>query len=191
MINVNMISNDVTRIYTNQVTENGINYTKGDLVIDAEVGAELFSVSPEYSKVLIQINGDKIKLYGIDKSKKTEIPVTYANEESKLILNDWYAIVRSIDGLTAKPADLYTGKSINLSTYDTDENGHDYNIKLSFLKTDVNGLYKLRSQTTDNIHYSYTWLDNKEANDLIKQHATYSNEVLHNDDGVEFFTSLQ
>lgn len=191
MINVNMISNDVTRIYTNPVTENGINYTKGDLVIDAEVGAELFSVSPEYSKVLIQINGDKIKLYGIDKSKKTEIPVTYANEESKLILNDWYAIVKSIDGLTAKPADLYTGKSINLSTYDTDENGHDYNIKLSFLKTDVNGLYKLRSQTTDNIHYSYTWLDNKEANDLIKQHATYSNEVLHNDDGVEFFTSLQ
>ena len=34
MINVNMISNDVTRIYTNQVTENGITYAKGDLVID-------------------------------------------------------------------------------------------------------------------------------------------------------------
>lgn len=191
MINVNMISNDVTRIYTNPIVENGITYAKGDLVIDAEVAAELFKPSPNYTKVLVQINGDKIKLYGIDKSKKTEIPVTYANEESKLILNDWYAVVRSIDGLTAKPADLYTGKSINLSTYDTDENGHDYNIKLSFLKTDVNGLYKLRSQTTDNIHYSYTWLDNKEANNLIKQHATYSNEVLHNDEGVEFFTSLK
>ena len=51
--------------------------------------------------------------------------------------------------------------------------------------------YKLKSQTVDNTHYSYTWLDNKEANNLIKQHATYSNEVLHNDDGVEFFTSLK
>lgn len=191
MINVNMISNDVTRIYTNPVVENGIAYAKGDLVIDAEVATELFKPSPNYNKVLVQVNGDKIKLYGIDKSKRTEIPVTYANEESKLMLNDWYAVVRNIDGLMAKPTDLYTGKSINLSTYDTDDDGHDYNIKLSFLKTDVKGLYKLKSQTTDSTHYSYTWLDNKEANDLIKQHATYSNEVLHNDDGVEFFTSLQ
>ena len=191
MINVNMISNDVTRIYTNPVVENGIAYAKGDLVIDTEVATELFKPSPNYTKVLVQVNGDKIKLYGIDKSKKTEIPVNYTTEDYRIMLNDWYAVVRSIDGLMAKPADLYTGKSLNLSTYDTDENGHDYNIKLSFLKTDVNGLYKLRSQTTDNIHYSYTWLDNKEANDLIKQHATYSNEVLHNDDGVEFFTSLK
>ena len=35
MINVNMISNDVTRIYTSPVTENNIAYNKGDLVIDA------------------------------------------------------------------------------------------------------------------------------------------------------------
>jgi len=186
-----MIANDVTRIYTNPVTENGITYAKGDLVIDAEVGAELFKLSPNYNKVLAQVNGDKIKLYGIDKSKKTELPVAYTTEEYRLMLNDWYAVVRSIDGLMAKPADLYTGKSLNLSTYDTDDNGHDYNIKLSFLKTDVKGLYKLKSQTADNTHYSYTWLDNKEANDLIKQHATYSNEVLHKDDGVEFFTSLK
>ena len=191
MINVNMIANDVTRIYTNPVTENGITYAKGDLVIDAEVGAELFKLSPNYNKVLAQVNGDKIKLYGIDKSKKTELPVAYTTEEYRLMLNDWYAVVRSIDGLMAKPADLYTGKSLNLSTYDTDDNGHNYNIKLSFLKTDVKGLYKLKSQTADNTHYSYTWLDNKEANDLIKQHATYSNEVLHKDDGVEFFTSLK
>lgn len=191
MINVNMIANDVTRIYTNPVTENGITYAKGDLVIDAEVGAELFKLSPNYNKVLAQVNGDKIKLYGIDKSKKTELPVAYTTEEYRLMLNDWYAVVRSIDGLMAKPADLYTGKSLNLSTYDTDDNGHDYNIKLSFLKTDVKGLYKLKSQTADNTHYSYTWLDNKEANNLIKQHATYSNEVLHNDDGVNFFTSLK
>lgn len=191
MINVNMIANDVTRIYTNPVTENGIPYAKGDLVIDAEVGAALFKLSPNYNKVLAQVNGDKIKLYGIDKSKKTELPVAYTTEEYRLMLNDWYAVVRSIDGLMAKPADLYTGKSLNLSTYDTDDNGHDYNIKLSFLKTDVKGLYKLKSQTADNTHYSYTWLDNKEANDLIKQHATYSNEVLHKDDGVEFFTSLK
>lgn len=190
MINVNMISNDVTRIYTNPVVENGIAYTKGDLVIDAEVAAELFKLSPDYNKVLVQVNGDKIKLYGIDKTK-TEIPIKYANNESKTMLNNWYAVVRSIDGLITKPTDLYTGKSLNLSTYDTDENGHDYNIKLSFLKTDVKGLYKLKSQTIDNTHYSYTWLDNKEANDLIKQHATYSNEVLHNDDGVNFFTSLK
>lgn len=191
MVNANMISNDVTRIYTNTVVENGIAYAKGDLVIDAEVATELFKPSPNYTKVLVQINGDKIKLYGIDKSKKTELPVAYTTEEYKLMLNDWYAIVRSIDGLVAKPTDLYTGKSLNLSTYDTDDNGHDYNIKLSFLKTDVKGLYKLKSQTADNTHYSYTWLDNKEANDLIKQHATYSNEVLHNDNGVEFFTSLK
>ena len=190
MINVNMISNDVTRIYTSPVTENNIAYNKGDLVIDTEVANELFSISPNYNKVLVQVNGDKIKLYGID-NKKTEIPITYTNEESKLMLNDWYAVVRSIDELMAKPADLYTGKSLNLSTYDTDDNGHNYNIKLSFLKTDVKGLYKLKSQTTDNTHYSYTWLDNKEANDLIKQHATYSKEILHNDDGVEFFKSLK
>lgn len=191
MINVNMISNDVTRIYTNPVTENGIAYAKGDLVIDAEVAAELFKLSPDYNKVLVQVNGDKIKLYGIDKSKRTEIPVNYTTEEYRLMLNDWYAIVRSIDELMAKPDNLYTGKSLNLSTYDTDDNGHDYNIKLGFLKTDVKGLYKLKSQTADNTHYSYTWLDNKEANDLIKQHATYNNEVLHNDEGVEFFTSLK
>lgn len=190
MINVNMISNDVTRIYTNPIVENGITYTKGDLVIDAEVANKLFSVSPKYTKILVQVNGDKIKLYGIDKTK-TEIPVKYANDESKTILNDWYAIVRSIDTLMAKPTDLYTGKSLNFSTYDTDENGHDYNIKLSFVKTDVKGLYKLKSQTVDNTYYSYTWLDNKEANDLLKQHAILSNEVLHNDDGVEFFTSLK
>ena len=190
MINVNMISNDVTRIYTNPVVENGIAYAKGDLVIDAEVAAELFKLSPDYNKVLVQVNGDKIKLYGIDKSKRTEIPVNYITEEYRLMLNDWYAVVRSIDGLMAKPTDLYTGKSLNISTYDTDDNGHNY-IKLSFLKTDVKGLYKLKSQTTDSTHYSYTWLDNKEANDLIKQHATLSNDVLHNDDGVEFFTSLK
>lgn len=190
MINVNMISNDVTRIYTNPIVENGITYAKGDLVIDAEVATELFKPSPNYTKVLVQVNGDKIKLYGIDKTK-TEIPIKYTNDESKTMLNNWYAIVRSIDGLMAKPADLYTGKSLNLSTYDTDDNGHDYNIKLSFLKTDVKGLYKLKSQTADNTHYSYTWLDNKEANDLIRQHATYSNEVLHDDDGVNFFTSLK
>lgn len=190
MINVNMISNDVTRIYTNPVVENGITYAKGDLVIDAEVAAELFKLSPNYNKVLVQVNGDKIKLYGIDKTK-TEIPVKYTNDESKTMLNNWYAVVRSIDELMAKPTELYTGKSLTLSTYDTDDNGHDYNIKLSFLKTDVKGLYKLKSQTADNTHYSYTWLDNKEANNLIKQHATYSNEVLHNDDGVEFFTSLK
>lgn len=190
MITANMIANDVERIYTNQVTENGINYAKGDLVIDAEVANELFNVSPKYTKVLVQVNSDKIKLYGIDKTK-TEMPVKYSNEEAKTMLNDWYAIVRSIDGLMAKPTDLYTGKSLNLSTYDTDENGHDYNIKLSFLKTDVKGLYKLKSQTIDNTHYSYTWLDNKEANDLLKQHATLSNEMLHNDDGVKFFTSLK
>ena len=191
MINVNMISNDVTRIYTNPVVENGITYAKGDLVIDAEVAAELFKLSPDYNKVLVQVNGDKVKLYGIDKSKSTEIPVNYTTEEYRLMLNDWYAVVRSIDGLMAKPADLYTGKSLNLSTYDTDDNGHDYNIKLSFLKTEVKGLYKLKSQTADSTHYSYTWLDNKEANDLLKQHATLSNDVLHNDDGVEFFTSLK
>ena len=191
MINVNMISNDVTRIYTNPVVENGITYAKGDLVIDAEVATELFKPSPNYTKVLVQVNGDKIKLYGIDKSKKTELPVTYTTEEYRLMLNDWYAVVRSIDGLTAKPDNLYTGKSLNLSTYDTDENGHDYNIKLSFLKTDVKGLYKLKSQTADNTYYSYTWLDNKEASDLLKQHAKPSNDVLHNDDGVEFFTSLK
>ena len=190
MIATNMIANDVERIYTSPITENNITYNKGDLVIDAEVANELFSVSPKYTKVLIQVNGDKIKLYGIDKTK-TEIPVKYANDESKAMLNDWYAIVRSIDTLSAKPNDLYTGKSLNLSTYDTDENGYDYNIKLSYLKTDVNGLYKLKSQTVDNTYYSYTWLDNKEANDLLKQNATLSNEVLHNDDGVEFFTSLK
>lgn len=191
MVNANMISNDVTRVYTNSVVENSITYTKGDLVIDTEVAAELFNQSPNYTKVLVQVNGDKIKLYGIDKTKKTELPVTYTTEGYRLMLNDWYAIVRSIDGLMAKPADLYTGRSLNVSTYDTDDNGHNYNIKLSFLKTDVKGLYKLKSQTTDNIHYSYTWLDNKEANDLLKQHATYSSEILHNDDGVEFFKSLK
>ena len=191
MINVNMISNDVTRIYTNPVVENGITYAKGDLVINAEVAAELFKPSPNYTKVLVQVNGDKIKLYSIDKSKRTEIPVNYITEEYRLMLNDWYAVVRSIDGLVAKPTDLYTGKSLTLSTYDTDDNGHDYNIKLSFLKTDVKGLYKLKSQTVENTYYSYTWLDNKEANDLLKQHATLSNDVLHNDDGVEFFTSLK
>jgi hypothetical protein len=190
MIATNMIANDVEKIYTNPVTENSITYAKGDLVIDAEVANELFSVSPNYTKVLVQVNGDKVKLYGIDKTK-TEIPVKYANDESKAMLNDWYAVVRNIDTLSAKPTDLYTGKSLNLSTYDTDENGHDYNIKLSYLKTDVKGLYKLKSQTVDNTHYSYTWLDNKEANDLLKQHATLSNEVLHNDEGVEFFTSLK
>lgn len=190
MINVNMISNDVTRIYTNPIVKNGITYAKGDLIIDAEVADELFSISPKYTKVLVQVNGDKIKLYGID-TTKTEVPVKYSNEEAKAMLNDWYAIVRSIDNLLAKPADLYTGKSLNLSTYDTDENGHDYNIKLSYLKTDVKGLYKLKSQTIDNTHYSYTWLDNKETNDLLKQHATLSNEMLHNDDGVKFFTSLK
>lgn len=190
MIATNMIANDVEKIYTNLVTENSITYAKGDLVIDAEVANELFSVSPKYTKVLVQVNGNKVKLYGIDKTK-TEIPVKYANEESKTMLNDWYAVVRSIDRLTAKPADLYTGKSLNLSTYDTDENRHDYNIKLNFLKTDVKGLYKLKSQTVDNTYYSYTWLDNKEASDLLKQHATTSNEVLHNDNGVEFFTSLK
>lgn len=190
MTTANMIANDVERIYTSPVTENNIAYNKGDLVIDAEVANELFSISPKYTKVLVQVNGDKIKLYGIDKTK-TEIPINYTTEEYRLMLNDWYAVIRNIDGLMAKPADLYTGKSLNLSTYDTDDNGHDYNIKLSFLKTDVKGLYKLKSQTADNTHYSYTWLDNKEANDLIKQHATYSNEVLHNDDGVNFFTSLK
>ena len=190
MITANMITNDVERIYTSPVTENNIAYNKSDLVIDAEVANELFSVSPKYTKILVQVNGDKIKLYGIDKTK-TEIPVKYANDESKTILNDWYAVIRSIDTLSAKPTDLYTDKSLNLSTYDIDENGHDYNIKLSYLKTDVKGLYKLKSQTVDNTYYSYTWLDNKEANDLLKQHATLSNEVLHNDDGVEFFTSLK
>lgn len=190
MVATNMIANNVERIYTNSVTENGINYAKGDLVIDAEVASELFSMSPEYTKVLVQVNGDKIKLYGIDKTK-TEIPVKYANKESETMLNDWYAIIRSIDGLMNKPTDLYTGKSLNLSTYDIDDNGHNYNIKLSYLKTDVKGLYKLKSQTADNVHYSYTWLDSKETKDLVKQHATTSNEVLHNDDGVEFFTSLK
>lgn len=191
MVATNMIANNVERIYTNSVTENRINYTKGDLVIDAEVADELFSMSPDYNKVLIQVNSDKIKLYGLDKTKKTEIPVKYANEEYRLMLNDWYAVVRSIDSLLTKPTDLYTGKSLNLSTYDTDDSGHDYNIMLSYLKTDVKGLYKLKSQTADNIHYSYTWLDNKDAKDLLKQHATTSNEVLHNDDGVDFFTSLK
>ena len=190
MVATNMIANNVERIYTNPVTENGINYAKGDLVIDAEVADELFSMSQDYTKVLVQINGDKVKLYGIDKTK-TEIPVKYANKESETMLNDWYAIVRSIDTLLAKPADLYTGKSLNLSTYDIDDNGHNYNIKLSYLKTDVKGLYKLKSQTADNIHYSYTWLDNKDAKDLLKQHAALSNDVMHNDDGVEFFTSLK
>ena len=190
MITANMIANDVERIYTSPVTENNIAYNKSDLVIDAEVANELFSVSPKYTKVLVQVNGDKIKLYGIDKTK-TEIPVKYANKKSEEMLNDWYAVVRSIDTLLAKPTDLYTGKSLNFSTYDTDENGHNYNIKLSFVKTDVKGLYKLKSQTVDNTYYSYTWLDNKEANDLLKQHAILSNEVLHNDDGVEFFTSLK
>lgn len=190
MIAANMIANNVERIYINPVTENGINYAKGDLVIDAEVADEIFSISPTYTKVLVQVNGDKIKLYSIDKTK-TEIPVKYTNDEYRLMLNDWYAVIRSIDSLLAKPANLYTGKSLNLSTYDTDDNGYDYSIKLSYLKTDVKGLYKLKSQSKDNIHYSYTWLDSKEASDLLKQHATTSNEVLHNDDGVEFFTSLK
>ena len=190
MIAINMISNDVERIYTSPITENSIAYTKGDLVIDAEVAYELFSVSPKYTKILVQVNGDKIKLYGIDKTK-TEIPIKYANDESKNMLNDWYAVIRSIDSLVTKPTDLYTGKSLNLSTYDTDENGHNYNINLSFLKTDVKDLYKLKSQTADNTYYSYTWLDNKEASDLLKQHATPSNEVLHNDEGVAFFTNLK
>ena len=93
MIATNMIANDVERIYTSPVTENNIAYNKGDLVIDAEVANELFSVSTKYTKVLVQVNGNKIKLYGIDKTK-TEIPVKYANDESKAMLNDWYAVVR-------------------------------------------------------------------------------------------------
>ena len=43
---INMLANDVTRIYTNRLEDNGVEYQKGDLVIDAEVASELFNLSP-------------------------------------------------------------------------------------------------------------------------------------------------
>ena len=187
---INMIANDVTRIYTNKLIDNGIEYNKGDLVIDAEVASELFNLSPEYDKVLVKINGDKIKLYGIDKTT-TEIPMSYKDASSKLMLDDWYAVTRSIDGLLNKPSDLYTGESLEVLTYDTEDTGLDYDIKISYIKTNVKGLYKLKSQTKDNVYISYTWLDNTEANDLIKKHAIISTEKLNNDYGAEFLTSLK
>jgi len=187
---INMIANDVTRIYTNKLVDNGVEYQKGDLVIDAEVASELFNLSPEYDKVLVKVNGDKIKLYGVDKTK-TEINISYKDESSRLMLEDWYAVTRSIDGLLNKPDNLYTGESLEVLTYDTDDTGLDYNIKLSYIKTDTKGLYKLKSQTKDNVYVSYTWLDNAEANDLIKNHAIISTEKLNNDYGAEFLSSLK
>lgn len=187
---INMIANDVTRIYTNKLIDNGVEYNKGDLVIDAEIASELFNLSPKYDTVLVKINGDKIKLYGIDKTK-TEIPVSYKDSSSKIMLEDWYAVTRSIDDLLNKPSDLYTGESLEILTYDTEDNGLDYNIKLSYIKTDVKGLYKLKSQTKDNVYVSYIWLNNAEANDLIKNHAIISTEKLNNDYGAEFLSSLK
>lgn len=187
---INMIANDVTRIYTNRLVDNGFEYNKGDLVIDADVASELFNLSPEYDKVLVQINGNKIKLYGVN-NNKTEIPVSYKDESSRLMLEDWYAVTRSIDGLINKPDNLYTGESLEVLTYDTEDTGLDYNIKLSYIKTDVKGLYKLKSQTKDNVYYSYTWLDNAEANNLIKHHAIISTEKINNDYGAEFLSSLK
>lgn len=187
---INMIANDVSRIYTNKIIDNGIEYSKGDLVIDSEVASELFNLSPEYNKVLVKINGDKIKLYSVDKNK-TEINLSYKDASSKLMLEDWYAVTRSIDSLLNKPSDLYTGESLEVLTYDTEDNGLDYNIKLSYIKTNVKGLYKIKSQTKDNIYISYTWLDNDEANDLIKNHAIISTEKLNNDYGAEFLSSLK
>lgn len=187
---LNMLANDVTRIYTNRLIDNGVEYQKGDLVIDAEVASELFNLSPEYDKVLVKVNGDNIKLYGVN-NNKTEIPVSYKDESSRLMLEDWYAVTRSIDGLINKPDNLYTGESLEVLTYDTEDTGLDYNIKLSYIKTDVKGLYKLKSQTKDHVYVSYIWLDNTEANDLIKHHAIISTEKLNNDYGAEFLSSLK
>ena len=187
---INALANDVTRIYTNKIIDNGVEYQKGDLVIDAEVASELFNLSPEYDKVLVQINGNKIKLYGVN-NNKTEINLSYKDASSKLMLEDWYAVTRSIDSLLNKPIDLYTGESLEVLTYDTEDTGLDYNIKLSYIKTDVKGLYKLKSQTKDNVYVSYTWLDNNEANNLIKNHAIISTEKLNNDYGAEFLSSLK
>lgn len=187
---LNMLANDVTRIYTNKIIDNGVEYQKGDLVIDAEIASELFNLSPEYDKVLVKVNGDKIKLYGVN-NNKTEIPVSYKDASSRLMLEDWYAVTRSIDGLINKPDNLYTGESLEVLTYDTEDTGLDYNIKLSYIKTDVKGLYKLKSQTKDNVYVSYTWLDNDEANDLIKHHAIISTEKLNHDYGAEFLSSLK
>lgn len=187
---LNALANDVTRIYTNRLVDNGVEYQKGDLVIDAEIASELFNLSPEYDKVLVKVNGDKIKLYGVN-NNKTEIPVFYKDASSKLMLEDWYAVTRSIDSLLNKPSDLYTGESLEVLTYDTEDTGLDYNIKLSYIKTDVKGLYKLKSQTKDNVYVSYTWLDNNEANNLIKNHAIISTEKLNNDYGAEFLSSLK
>ena len=187
---INMIANDVTRIYTNKLADNGVEYQKGDLVIDAEIASELFDLSPEYDKVLVKVNGDKIKLYSVDKNK-TEINLSYKDASSKLMLEDWYAVTRSIDSLLNKPSDLYTGESLEVLTYDTEDTGLDYNIKLSYIKTDIKGLYKLKSQTKDNTYYSYTWLNNTEANDLIKNNAIISTEKLNHDYGAEFLSSLK
>lgn len=187
---LNMLANDVTRIYTNKIIDNGVEYQKGDLVIDAEIASELFNLSPEYDKILVQINGNKIKLYDVN-NNKTEIPVSYKDASSRLMLEDWYAVTRSIDGLINKPDNLYTGESLEVLTYDTEDTGLDYNIKLSYIKTNVTGLYKLKSQTKDNVYYSYTWLDNAEANNLIKHHAIISTEKINNDYGAEFLSSLK
>ena len=107
------------------------------------------------------------------------------------MLEDWYAVTRSIDSLLNKPNNLYTGESLEVLTYDTEDTGLDYNIKLSYIKTDVKGLYKLKSQTKDNVYVSYTWLDNNEANNLIKNHAIISTKKLNNDYGAEFLSSLK
>jgi hypothetical protein len=107
------------------------------------------------------------------------------------MLEDWYAVTRSIDSLLNKPSDLYTGESLEVLTYDTEDTGLDYNIKLSYIKTDIKGLYKLKSQTKDNTYYSYTWLNNTEANDLIKNNAIISTEKLNHDYGAEFLSSLK
>ena len=187
---VNMMANDTTRVCTQTMIENDVQINTGNMIIDAEVASELFDIQPEYDSVLVETNGDKIKLYGLSKTK-TEIPVKYKDKTSELMVKDWASIAKNINVLKSKPNDLYTGESLELFTYDTEESGNDYPIKLSFIKTDIKGLYKLKSETNDYTSYSYGWLNNDFANDLIKQKAIISTEKINNDYGAEFLSSLK
>lgn len=187
---INMMTNDTTKVCTQSIIENDVQINTGNIIIDSEVASELFNISPEYGSILVEANGDKIKLYGLSKSK-TEIPVIYKDKESELMIKDWTAVAKNINILKTKPNNLYTGESLELLTYDTEESGNDYPIKLTFIKTDMKGLYKLKSETKDYTAYSYGWLDNDFANDLIKQKAIISTEKITNDYGAAFLSSLK
>ena len=189
---INFMSNNNINVCTDAIVDNNFEFKRGDITLNKSSSKDLFNITLNNSDTLVirpEINS--YSTYVINKTNSLNIKVPNIAIKDSNTVNDLVSIGRSIDGLKNKPLSLYKGESLEQFIVSEDEEDHPVYTTVEYLKTQVNGLYKIKATTDGYTEYNYTWLDTEFANYLKSEgKAYYSTNYLRNDYGADFINDL-